>query len=96
MKISFATEVQTDSTGKWYGNAARFATEREAEAWVHDRMMRWTAVRGTRVVESDDPVNCHWDFDTNKTVVLTREEKMALREAAPAIAALLREQGIIK
>jgi hypothetical protein len=55
--MSFKPEVQTDGTGKWYGNALRFATRAEAEAQVADLMMRWTAVRDTRVVESDDPVN---------------------------------------
>jgi hypothetical protein len=55
--MSFKPEVQTDDTGKWYGNALRFATREEAEAQVADLMMRWTAVRNTRVVESADPVN---------------------------------------
>jgi hypothetical protein len=55
--MSFRPEVQTDGTGKWYGNALRFATRAEAETQVADLMMRWTAVRDTRVVESDDPVN---------------------------------------
>jgi hypothetical protein len=45
------------AAGKWYGNALRFATRAEAEAQVAALMMRWTAVRDTRVVESDDPVN---------------------------------------
>jgi hypothetical protein len=30
--MSFKPEVQTDSTGKWYGNALRFGTREEAEA----------------------------------------------------------------
>ena len=34
---SWAPEVQTDSTGKWYGNALRFATESEAYASVGGR-----------------------------------------------------------
>jgi hypothetical protein len=55
--MSFKPEVQTDETGKWYGNALRFATRAEAEAQVIDLMMRWTAVRDTRVVESTDAVN---------------------------------------
>ena len=55
--MSFKPEVQIDATGKWYGNALRFATRSEAEAQVADLMMRWTAVRDTRVVECDDPVN---------------------------------------
>ena len=45
------------ASAKWCGNALRFATREEAEANVRDLMMRWFAVRETRVVESDDPVN---------------------------------------
>jgi hypothetical protein len=40
----------------------RPATRQEAEANVRDLMMRWFAVRETRVVESDDPVNYRY-FD---------------------------------
>jgi hypothetical protein len=38
----------------------RFATKEEAEANVCNLMMRWMAVRETRVVESTDPVNYAW------------------------------------
>src|SRR5229473_3394484 len=55
--MSFNPEVIADASGKWCGNALRFATREEAEANVRDLMMRWFAVRETRVVESDDPVN---------------------------------------
>jgi hypothetical protein len=55
--MSFKPEVIADSSGKWCGNALRFATRQEAEANVGDLMTRWFAVRETRVVESDDPVN---------------------------------------
>jgi len=55
--MSFAPEVQTDDSGKWYGNAVRFATEAEAQRWADDLSMRWFAVRATRAVASDDPVN---------------------------------------
>ena len=55
--MSFKPEVIADSSGVWCGNALRFATRQEAEANVQDLMMRWFAVRETRVVESDDPVN---------------------------------------
>lgn len=58
--MSFAPEVQTDSSGKWYGNALRFATREEAEQNAHDLMMRWFLVRDTRAVESTDPVNYRW------------------------------------
>lgn len=58
--VSFAPEVIADSSGKWHGNALRFATRQEAEANVRDLMMRWMSVRETRVVESTDPVNYKW------------------------------------
>ena len=55
--MSFKPEVIADSSGKWPDNALRFATRQEAEANVQNLMMRRLAVRETRVVESDDPVN---------------------------------------
>lgn len=55
--MSYRPEVIADSSGKWYGNALRFATREEAEQQVFALSMRWLAVRDTRVVESDDPVN---------------------------------------
>ncbi|MBO0784326.1 MAG: hypothetical protein J2P37_36450 [Ktedonobacteraceae bacterium] len=57
MAKSYAPEVIADGSGKWCSNALRFATREEAEANVLDLSMRWFAVRETRVVESDDPVN---------------------------------------
>lgn len=64
--MSWKPEVQTDSSGKWYGNALRFATQAEAEANVYDLMLRWFAVRETRTVECEDPVNYKW---TSKGIV---------------------------
>jgi hypothetical protein len=61
MAKSYAPEVVADSTGKFYGNALRFATREEAEANVRDLYSRWSLVTDTRVVESDDPVNYRWD-----------------------------------
>ena len=55
--MSYAPEVITDSTGKWYGNGLRFATEQEAIDNAADLPMRWAAVRDMRAVESSDPVN---------------------------------------
>ena len=55
--MSFKPEVIADTSGKWCGNALRFATREEAEANVQALIIRWFAVRETRVVESDDPVN---------------------------------------
>lgn len=59
--MSYKPEVIADSTGKWCGNALRFATEQEAEDYVRNLSTRWMSVRQTRVVKSDDPA-CHaWD-----------------------------------
>jgi hypothetical protein len=57
MPRSFKPEVVADSTGKFCGNALRFATRQEAEDYVDDLALRWTAVSQTRVIESDDEVN---------------------------------------
>jgi hypothetical protein len=56
VSISYKPEVVADSSGKWVSNATRFASETEAQIYVLDLAMRWTSVRDTRVVESDDPV----------------------------------------
>jgi len=55
--MSWAPQVIADNSGKFVGNALRFATKEEAEANVYDLAMRWILVRETRVVESDEPVN---------------------------------------
>jgi hypothetical protein len=60
--------VIADSTGKWSSNALRFATELEARAYVIDLEWRWTSVRDTRVVESDDPVSHRWHDNKVETV----------------------------
>jgi hypothetical protein len=54
--MSWKPEVIANSSCKWCGNALRFATREEAETNVRD-LMRWFAVRDTRVVKSDDAVN---------------------------------------
>ena len=53
--MSWKPEVIADSSGKWCGNALRFATKEEAEANV--AAMTWTLITATRVVEVDEPVN---------------------------------------
>lgn len=58
--MSWKPEVIADSSGKWCGNALRFATKEEAEAQVANLAMRWTSVRDWRAVESTDPVNYAW------------------------------------
>jgi hypothetical protein len=54
MSNSFAVEVQTDSSGQWYGNAARYTTEEGAQIAGQDLASRWMLVREMRVVPSDD------------------------------------------
>ena len=59
---SFKAEVTTAGDGgKYSSNAARFATREEAVGYLVNLAWRWTAVAGTRVVESDDPVCARWD-----------------------------------
>jgi hypothetical protein len=65
---SYAAEVIADSSGKWCGNACRFRTESEASAYVSDLAYRWTAVRETRVVESDDDINYEWKAGVGRLV----------------------------
>ena len=67
--MSWKSEVIADSSGKWCGNALRFATREEAEANVRNLEMRWMAVRETRVVESDDLVNTAWIDGKNVSVL---------------------------
>jgi len=55
--MSWKPEVQTDDTGKWYGNALRFNTMQEALDNARDLMTRWFAVRDYRATECNDPVN---------------------------------------
>ena len=73
--MSWKPEVIADSSGTWRGNALRFATREEAAANVRDLMMRWFAVRDTRVVKTDDPVNYQY-FD-GRLESLTPESKPA-------------------
>ena len=68
MSTSYKPEVQTDNTGKWYGNALRFATREEAESNARDLMFRWFAVSAYRATESDDPVN--YAYRDHKLVTL--------------------------
>jgi hypothetical protein len=68
--MSWKPEVIADNTGKFFGNALRFATKEEAEANVRDLEMRWMLVTKTRVVECEDPVNYKYDFEKFKTVAV--------------------------
>lgn len=50
-------EVIADNSGKFCGNACRYATHRLAQEAAVDLAGRWTLVQDWRVVESDEPVN---------------------------------------
>ena len=58
--MSFKPEVKTGGDTQWAGNALRFATQQEAEDYVLDLGLRWTAVVDTRVIEVDEPANYTW------------------------------------
>jgi len=62
--MSFKPEVIADSSGKWCGNALRFATGSPPRKRPKPRWLiwpgRWLLVRETRAVECDDPVNYRW------------------------------------
>ena len=62
--MSWKSEVIADSSGEWCGNALRFASPKEARDYVWNLSLRWTLVRDTRVVESDEPVNYSYQDGT--------------------------------
>lgn len=78
--MSWKPEVEVvGEEGSWHhGNALRFATKTEAEQVVKNleqRYGRWMLVTRTRVVESQDPVNCRWE--DNKLIVLETSKSEA-------------------
>jgi hypothetical protein len=77
---SWKPEVIADNSGKWCGNALRFATREEALDNAFDLSMRWMAVREFRVVESDDPVNSSYANHQLRTV--DREDREAQQSLA--------------
>lgn len=58
--MSYKPEVIADATNTWAGNALRFRTREEAEAYVRDLKSRWVLVRETRVQVSTDPISHRW------------------------------------
>lgn len=54
---SWKPVVKTDDTGKWYDNALRFATHKEALTSAGDLAMRWVLVWDWDAHLSEDPVN---------------------------------------
>lgn len=56
--MPWKAEVQTAGDGDhWSSNACVFATKEEAETYVTDLALRWTAVSDTRAVPTDEEVN---------------------------------------
>jgi len=55
--VSWAPEVIADSSGKWYRNALRFATEAEALASAKELASRWYMVRSTRAAPAIERPN---------------------------------------
>jgi hypothetical protein len=69
--MSYKPEVQTDSTGKWYDNALRFATEQEAFDSARDLACCWSAVLAYRATECNDQVN--YTYHDHKLVEAAKE-----------------------
>lgn len=58
MPKSWKPEVQTAGDGDaWTGNGLAFQKRDDAEAWVRDLSLRWTAVKDVRTVASDEEAN---------------------------------------
>jgi len=72
--MSWAPQVIADSSGKFFGNALRFATREEAQANVLALQDRWTSVREVRVVETDDPVTARWVDGRTEHLELLRKD----------------------
>ena len=54
MSTKFKIEVKTGTDPKWYSNAMRYPTLKEAEAAAWNLAMRWTAVVDYRAVVADE------------------------------------------
>jgi len=58
--MSWKAEIQVAGDPKWYDNAVRFATKREAEQYAEDLYQRWTTAKNWRAAKADDPVTASW------------------------------------
>ncbi len=54
MSTKFKIEVKTGSDPKWYSNAMRYNTLKEAENAAWNLAMRWTLVVDYRAVAADE------------------------------------------
>lgn len=66
--MSWMPQISAETSGAWACSALRFGSETEALQYV--ALMRCEAVRMTRVVESDDPINA--SFVNGELKVVTR------------------------
>lgn len=60
-KMSWSCEVIADNSGKWAGNALRFASKKECDAYARDLFSRWTSVTKYRSKRTYDAVNYRWE-----------------------------------
>ena len=67
--MNWKMEVLVD--GKWSTNAIVLATKKEAEEYGHELLSRWFVPIDSRAVESPDPVNYKFNFDTYSLESLT-------------------------
>jgi len=63
-------EVLVD--GKWASNACVYATEKEAIEAGHELLGRWFVPVDSRAVESTDPVNYKFNFETYRPEMTNR------------------------
>ena len=54
---SFIGQVKTPGDTDWVGNGLRFGTREQAEAYVSDLAWKWSAVRETKVAQSEKEPN---------------------------------------
>jgi len=55
--MGFKLGVKTEGDTNWVSNALCFATEKEAEEYGKDLFSRWMAMKETKVLPSDEPIN---------------------------------------
>lgn len=68
MSFAFLVHGVGDPPDHFTSNAARFATQKEAEAYGFDLGMRWFGFDDSKILESPDPVNARWDFNARRIV----------------------------
>jgi hypothetical protein len=69
--MGYRYEVQV--AGKWYDNKVIFATEKEASQAGYNKQFNWTQCENYCVVQSDEPVNYRYDFDTGAVIHIATE-----------------------